>query len=299
VAEAAIESRFVAAGDLQVHLLEAGAGLPVFLLHGWPEFAHVWRRCLARLGPHVRAIAPDLRGFGQTRTIAGPGRLPTPDVLADDLFRLADALQIERFGIVSHDVGAAAAQAAARQQPQRIVGLFFFNCPYPGIGARWAAPDHLQEIWYQSFNQMPFAARLVGSSREACRLYIGHFLDHWAARPGVFKDELETWVDNFLQGDNLQGGFNWYRAIHAARIAIVKGTAPSPPVIAAPSYFLWGRHDPILKVEWTDRLGDHFSSYQVEVAEEAGHFVHYEAPDLASERIARFFRSQRAGGAAA
>lgn len=291
MADSGIDAQFVDVGELRVRVLRSGAGFPLVLLHGWPEFSRVWRPCMRRLAPRFDTIAPDLRGFGETRTIAGPRRLPTPEILAADLFRLADALGIGRFGIVAHDVGAVAAQAAARLQPARLAGLFFFNCPYPGIGARWAAPDHLQEIWYQSFNQMPWAARLVGSSREACRLYIGHFLDRWAARPGVFADELEAWVDMFLRDGNLQGGFDWYRAIHAGRIAIMKGTAAPPPPIDTPAYFLWGRHDPILKVEWTDRLGAYFSRHEVEVAESAGHFVHYEAPDLAAARIARAFQS--------
>ena len=84
--------------------------------------------------------------------------------------------------LVSHDVGAYVAQAFARAHPNRLIGLFFFDCPYAGIGRRWAEPDHLKEIWYQTFNQQPWAAELVGSSRQACEVYFRHFLRHWARR---------------------------------------------------------------------------------------------------------------------
>jgi pimeloyl-ACP methyl ester carboxylesterase len=64
------------------------------------------------------------------------------------------------------------AQAFARKYPERLSGLFFFNCPYPGIGERWVEADHINEIWYQSFNQQPWAASLVGESRKTCGVYI-------------------------------------------------------------------------------------------------------------------------------
>src|SRR3712207_6949533 len=60
-----------------------------------------------------------------------------------------------------------------------------FRSVYPGIGRRWLEPDSVTEIWYQSFHQQPWAADLVGSSREACGIYLKHFLDHWAHEPGV------------------------------------------------------------------------------------------------------------------
>jgi pimeloyl-ACP methyl ester carboxylesterase len=56
---------------------------------------------------------------------------------------------------------------------------------------------------------------------------------------------------------------------------------------------LWGRSDSVLKVEWADRLGDYFANYNFTPAEKAGHFVHYERPELANREIAGFFRALR------
>ena len=50
-------------------------------------------------------------------------------------------------------------------------------------GSRWGEAGHLPETWYQYFHQWPLAEALVGLDRAACRLYIGHFLRHWAADP--------------------------------------------------------------------------------------------------------------------
>jgi pimeloyl-ACP methyl ester carboxylesterase len=55
------------------------------------------------------------------------------------------------------------------------------------------------------------------------------------------------------------------------------------------SYFLWGANDPILRIAWADKLGDYFTDYTLEPAEDAGHYVAYERPQLAIDRIRNFF----------
>ena len=189
-----IASRFAEVNGLRVHYLRGGAGGTLLLLHGWPEWSHVWRPVMSRLMDRFDLIAPDFRGFGDSqKTSMGPAKDATPDGLATDTLSLVDGLGVGRFGIVAHDVGSFVAQVIARRAPERVAGLFFFNCAYPGIGARWVEPRHLLETWYQFFHQMPWVAELIGSSRDACRIYIHNFLRHWSHRKDAFDGELEQW----------------------------------------------------------------------------------------------------------
>ncbi len=282
-------------GEVTLHLLRGRRrrGPAVMLVHGWPEFSRTWRKNLPVLAERCDVVAPDLRGFGKS---SKPDSVCTPQTYADDLIALADHLGqgpdgagwTGAFTVVAHDVGAFAAQLLARARPDRIRGLFFFNCPYDGIGGRWVQQGHFREIWYQTFHQMEWAADLVGASRDTCRTYLSHFLRHWSHDPRAFDEDLEVWVENFLQPGALQGGFNWYRSIAEARRRAIAGEGPVPTAIPAPTQVLWGRHDPVLRSEWTEGLGDYFSDLTVEIAEEAGHFVHYEQPDLANARILAF-----------
>ncbi|MCA1730772.1 MAG: alpha/beta hydrolase [Actinobacteria bacterium] len=280
---------------IDVHYVRHGEGMPLVLLHGWPEFWFTWRKNILPLAESFDVAAPDLRGFGETEK---PG-LPEPpsrllSELVEDLRGLADALEFEKLGVVSHDVGAYVAQGFAQKYPDRLSGLFFFNLPYPGIGERWAEPDHVNEIWYQSFNQQPWAASLVGESRKTCGLYIRHFLDHWSHKPGLFDEDMEAWVENFMKPGNLQGGFNWYIATNESRIELIRNGPPELPKIETPTRVLWGISDKVLKATWADQLGDYFANYDFTPALEAGHFVHYERPDLANKEIAEFFHAIRA-----
>jgi pimeloyl-ACP methyl ester carboxylesterase len=286
-----IEHRSVTARQARFHVALAGSGPPLLFLHGWPEFWLTWEPVMRRLADRFTCIAPDLRGFGDSEKFAGE---PTswsygPDQHAQDMLELMTALGHQRFGVVAHDVGGAAAQPLARMDPGRLAGLFLFNFMYPGIGPRLATPDRLNEVWYQSFHQMPFASTLVGASRETCRAYLRHFLTHIAHRKDAFDDVLEDFVDNFLKPGNLDGGFAHYRASHAGRVAVMSGTAPALPPITVPACVRWAAHDFIFPPSFSDRLGETFADLDLAILPGVGHFPHREDPDLAAREIGAFF----------
>jgi pimeloyl-ACP methyl ester carboxylesterase len=277
----------VTANGASFHVARMGQGEPLLLLHGWPEFWLTWEPVMHRLADRFDLIVPDLRGFGDSDKPLGPYGADGHSV---DMFALLDALGIERAGVVGHDVGGAVMQVMARATPRRIKGLFFFDFVHPGVGARMGTPDRLNEIWYQSFHQMPFAPALVGASRDTCRAYIGHFLRHWSHRKHAFDDVLELWVDNFLKPGNLAGGFAWYQGAHAGRIAMMRGDAPAQTAIDVPTCVRWGAHDTVLLADWTDTLGQTFTHLDCALFPDVGHFPHREDPDRAAHEIARFFK---------
>ena len=74
----------------QMAWLEAGAGWPVILVHGFPLRAEMWRPQLEHVPAGGRFIAPDLRGFGGAPLGNEP---PSMDTYAPDVFALMDSLQ--------------------------------------------------------------------------------------------------------------------------------------------------------------------------------------------------------------
>lgn len=276
----------IRANGAAFHVARTGRGRPLLLLHGWPEFWLTWKPVMARLADRYTLIAPDLRGFGDSDKPHGPYG---PDQHTDDILALLDALGIDQAGVVGHDVGGAVMQPLARKAPERIAGLMLFDFVYPGIGARMAAPDRLNHIWYQSFHQMEMAPALVGATRESCRTYIGHFLRNWSHRKAAFDDVIEDFADNFFKPGNLAGGFAHYRASHAGRVKMMQGEAPALPPITVPTCIRWAEHDPLFPYSWTDRLGETFSNLDLAMFPDVGHFPHREDPDRAAAEIAGFF----------
>ena len=269
-----------------LHVAVVGDGPPVLLLHGWPEFWFTWEPVMNRLSHRFFLIAPDLRGFGDSDKPTAPFG---PDDHARDLVRILDALGVAKVGVVGHDVGGPVMQSLARMAPERLTRLLFFDFVYPGIGSRMSAPDRLNEIWYQSFNQLELATTLVGATRDSCRAYIGHFLRHWSHRKDAFDDVLEMFTDNFLKPGNLAGGFEHYRASHKSRIAMMEGKAPKLPPIETPTRVRWAEHDPLFPYNWTDRLEETFRDCNVALFRGVGHFPHREDPDRTAYEIATWF----------
>ena len=72
----AVTHRSVETNGIRMHVVEAGNGPLVLLLHGFPELWYSWRhqlKALADAGYH--AVAPDQRGYGRTdRPVAPAGR---------------------------------------------------------------------------------------------------------------------------------------------------------------------------------------------------------------------------------
>ncbi|CAK9046706.1 unnamed protein product [Durusdinium trenchii] len=69
MAESSAHLRMVEVNGIRMRIAEEGdPSQPlVLLLHGWPEFWYSWRWQLKALAnASYYAVAPDLRGFGQT-----------------------------------------------------------------------------------------------------------------------------------------------------------------------------------------------------------------------------------------
>ena len=125
-----ITHRTVRANGIDIHLAEAGDGPSVILLHGFPELWYSWRHQLAPLAAAgYHAIAPDLRGYGQT---TAPGAVEAYGMreLVADVTGLLDALGEPTATLVGHDWGAQIVWACAQLHPERFPAIVAMSVPY-------------------------------------------------------------------------------------------------------------------------------------------------------------------------
>ncbi len=278
-----IPTRLVQANGINIRIAELGAGPPLLLIHGWPEFWFTWAKIMPLLAKNFRVIAPDLRGFGGTDKIpAGYSREMTTELHAADLAALMDALNIPACGIVAHDIGALIAQTLIRTHPGRCKRFFAFDCPYPGIGRRWIENGQLKSSWYMWFHQTKLALELVGHSRETLEIYLKFVLIGGSHNKSAFADNFAAFVDNMMEPGNLQGGFNWY-------ISTARATPPPPTPINSPTRILWPENDPVFPTAWMDLLPSFFSNLTASINPKTGHFPHQENPAASAAAITEFF----------
>ena len=72
-----MEHLTVQANGAALHVVRLGAGRPLLLLHGWPEFWLTWEPVMTRLADRFTLNAPDLRGFGDSDKPEGGCSDPT------------------------------------------------------------------------------------------------------------------------------------------------------------------------------------------------------------------------------
>ena len=102
---------------------DEGQGLPLVLLHGFPLDKHMWDAQVAELSAHWRVIAPDLRGFGQSRP-QGPFSI---EDLADDVHITLSQLAALPCVLAGLSMGGYVALAFARKYLRDLRGLILVD----------------------------------------------------------------------------------------------------------------------------------------------------------------------------
>ncbi|KAJ4789747.1 alpha/beta-Hydrolases superfamily protein [Rhynchospora pubera] len=127
-----VRHRQVATNGITMHVAEQGdlSAPPVLLLHGFPELWLSWRHQMAALAANgYRAIAPDLRGYGDTDVPADPAAYTIFHIVGD-LIGLLDQLELPRVFVVGHDWGANVAWQLCLFRPDRVRALVNMGVPY-------------------------------------------------------------------------------------------------------------------------------------------------------------------------
>ena len=103
---AGITSKMIDTPRLRIHALFSGkeGATPVIFVHGNASSATFWEEIMLKLPPQYRAIAPDLRGYGDTEDKLIDATRGLCD-WADDLLAMAQTLGLRRYHLVGHSLG--------------------------------------------------------------------------------------------------------------------------------------------------------------------------------------------------
>ncbi len=285
---AEVVTRRVAANGLDFAVDACGSGDAVALcLHGFPESRWSWRYQLPLLADHGwRAVAPDLRGYGDTTRPKGTAPYAI-DHLVEDTATLFDALGAKRRLLVAHDWGAGIAWVFAMRRRLALDGLIIMNLPHPAVLTHALKTSAVQRrrSWYMAFFQLPLLPELLlGANRARAigRAFSGMAVDKRAFPPAV----TDYYRANAMRPGALTAMINYYRA-NTRTI----GREPVVP-ITVPTLMIWGEADTALGVELTeghDALVDDFILVRLP---RVSHWVQQEAPDKVNAAIAAWLAAK-------
>lgn len=177
---AAFQSRDMAANGTTLHVRVGGAGPAVVLLHGYGETGDMWAPLAAALMKDHTVVVPDLRGMGLS---AHPDGGYDKATQGRDIAAILDQLKIDKFALVTHDIGNMVGFALATQNPDRVTRFALLDAPVPGVGP-WEEILKNPLLWHFRFGG-PDMERLV-AGRE--RIYLDRFWNEFSADPKKFDE---------------------------------------------------------------------------------------------------------------
>lgn len=256
------------------------------LLHGFPEFSASWEDVLPFIADAgFYAVAPDLRGYGETEK---PKSGYDIDTLAKDVVDLIDALGKKTAHVVGHDWGGAIAYHVAAMHPERVERLCVVNCPHPAVMAkRMWRPRQLRKSWYMFFFQVPVLPELAltrNNGSNVPRMLRALAID----KTNFSRERLKPYAENFRRPGTAKAAVSYYRA------AFRRALTPSGlkmmgdyPKIKAPFRLVWAEEDKALGKELTVNLDSYFEQpVDVEYLPNVGHFAPIEAPQKVGPLVA-------------
>jgi pimeloyl-ACP methyl ester carboxylesterase len=316
--------RFVETNGIRMHVAEQGNGPLVLLCHGFPELWYSWRHQLTALAAAgFRAVAPDMRGYGQTDR-PEPIDQYTILHLVGDMVGLLDALGQETAVIAGHDWGAPVAWHAALLRPDRFRAVIGLSVPFIARGPDYPSksfPETDDTVFYQGYFQSPGVAEadLEHDVRHTMRTFLydasgnapqpainaeGHVfmvprkggimanrINPTSLPPWLTEADIEVYVEQF-ERTGYRGGLNWYRNIDrnwqlTASFAGLK--------IKVPALFIAGDRDLVLAFRGMEQVISALPKnvpklQKTLILPGCGHWTQQERPQETNEAMLAFLR---------
>ena len=118
-------------------------GVPLVMLHGFGNDAHVWDDFAPAVAPYYRTLAFDLRGHGDSSR--DPELRYDHESMASDVITVTEALSLGRFVLVGHSMGGRVAMRVAGKHPERLAGLVIVDAG-PELDARGVSRIRLDAV---------------------------------------------------------------------------------------------------------------------------------------------------------
>jgi pimeloyl-ACP methyl ester carboxylesterase/RimJ/RimL family protein N-acetyltransferase len=258
-------------------------GVPVVLVHGFPDDPRSWDAVVAGLvADGYRTIVPYVRGFGPTRTRVGTALCGETTALARDILDLADALGLARFALVGHDWGARAAYGAAALAPERVIRLAAFAVGYgTNLAAQAVSFAQARAYWYQWFFATPRGEAALGAERRA---FCADLWRTWSPAWRFTDAELERTAASWGNPEFVPIAIHSYRerwgfAPSDPRYAADRAVLAALPPIPVPTLVVMGADDGATLPESSAGKEAFFpGGYERRVMPGVGHFPQREAP---------------------
>ncbi len=254
-----------------------GEGPPFIILHGLFGSSDNWVHIARAIENCFSVYLPDLRNHGRSSWSAQHNY----PAMADDIIEFADEQNLDKFFLGGHSMGGKAAIYCARNNPDRISGLFVADISpfqYHEGGLAFEQQQNILSIM-TSVRPEKFKDRndienyLVSTAGEDTTRYI-------LMKNIVFEAGKMRWRLNVA---SLKSNLNYLLE------GLPRPPASSSIVCSFPVVFLKGSESTYINTGDISDIKNLFPGVHLHTAEGAGHWVHTEKPD----EVIRVIREMR------
>lgn len=256
---------------MQLFYRKYGSGLPVIILHGLFGMSDNWVTFGKELSEEFMVFIPDQRNHG---------RSPHSDefdyyILRDDIIEFINEQNLNEVMMIGHSMGGKVAMQCALKNPGLISKLIVLDISPAG---KTAAPEIIQII--KSINTIKPEEM---NSREDIKSQLSLIIRQ--------KKIIEFLLKNIIRDENNK--FSWKFNVKAitGNLPLIESGLESEARFSKPSLFIGGGKSPYLSGENIYEIFNNFPEATIEVINNAGHWLHVDAPEQLLKMVKAFLRN--------
>lgn len=265
-----LQIEFAEVRGFEMAYLDVGSGpVVLLLLHGFPFDKSMWTDQIDALSAAgFRAIAPDLRGLGETKTTS---EISTMEDMARDAAALLDELKIETVIVCGLSMGGYVAFEFVHLFQARVSGLVL-------AGTRAPADNEQEKAGREQQVQTMLRAGMVPISIATLPKLL-------APKTLADKPDVVKRVRKMITTSDAKGASAAQRGMAARR-----DYTDDLPNIKAPALIIVGREDPIRPVRDAEFMNERIPNSRLEIVEDASHMTNLEQPEVFNRAMLDFVR---------
>ena len=248
------------------------------LIHGWSSSWYAMSPLLGLLSQRFRAIAVDLPGYGKSSPLPERATIPAyADLLADLVEEVTDGPVV----LVGHSMGGMTSLTMALRYPALVERMVLID---PTISGRLSRSINLIISPITLLERFGLGSLIVSTTEQ---MMVG--ITDRLMRPVSFAERTGITEQDYMRirADARRPGQGRVRAecFFAMRDNDLRGRLNQ---VEAPSLVLWGAEDNTVPLRDAGVVADEWPEADLRIIPKAGHWPHFEAPDITRRQIASF-----------
>ena len=265
-----------------------GKGIPLLLLHGYPQTHLMWHKTAPELAKNFTVVVADLRGYGSSFVLPGDRKHInySKREMAQDMIQLMRKLGYKKFFVTGHDRGGRVAHRMARDHRKSVIAISVLDiCPtldmYEKTNMSFATSYF---HWYFLIQPKWLPEKMIKSDPKK---WMKSCLDKWFGKNKFGKVE-EDYLKSFKQMKRIHATCEDYRA--SATIDLEHDRKDREKKLNIPIQVLWGKKGVIGKqfkplTIWRKYTNKKVFGFEIN----SGHFIPEEKPKETIKQLKKFF----------